>query len=171
MFFKKILFSILITFISFNVNSSEKILFVDIDFLFEKSTLGKSISIKLKDINTKNIEYLKLEENKLILQEGEISKIKNIISKEELNKKISTFKKNIQSFESEKKNIIENFNKKKTSELEFFFKKISPIIQAYMNENSIDILMEKKNIFIGKSTHDITNIILEIINKKININE
>ena len=40
-----------------------------------------------------------------------------------------------------------------------------------MNENSIDILMEKKNIFIGKSTHDITNEILEIINKKIDINE
>ena len=61
--------------------------------------------------------------------------------------------------------------KKKTSELEFFFKKINPIIQAFMNENSVDILMDKKNIFIGKSTHDITNNILSIINEKIIINE
>jgi len=168
---KRILFIIFISLISLNVNSSENISFVDIDFLFENSTLGKSISKKLNNLNTKNIDYLKLKENKLVLQENEISKIKNVISKDELEKKISAFKKEIQLFDSEKKNIINDFNKKKTSELEFFFKKINPIIQAFMNENSVDILMDKKNIFIGKSTHDITNNILSIINEKIIINE
>ena len=168
---KRILFIIFISLISLNVNSSENISFVDIDFLFENSTLGKSISKKLNNLNTKNIDYLKLKENKLVLQENEISKIKNVISKDELEKKISNFKKEIQLFDSEKKNIINDFNKKKTSELEFFFKKINPIIQAFMNENSVDILMDKKNIFIGKSTHDITNNILSIINEKIIINE
>ena len=168
---KRILFIIFISLISLNVNSSENISFVDIDFLFENSTLGKSISKKLNNLNTKNIDYLKLKENKLVLQENEISKIKNVISKDELEKKISAFKKEIQLFDSEKKNIINIFNKKKTSELEFFFKKINPIIQAFMNENSVDILMDKKNIFIGKSTHDITNNILSIINEKIIINE
>ena len=34
-----------------------------------------------------------------------------------------------------------------------------------MNQKSITILMEKKNIFIGKSEYDITNNILELINK------
>jgi Skp family chaperone for outer membrane proteins len=168
---KRILFIIFISLISLNVNSSENISFVDIDFLFENSTLGKSISKKLNNLNTTNIDYLKLKENKLVLQENEISKIKNVISKDELEKKISAFKKEIQLFDSEKKNIINDFNKKKTSELEFFFKKINPIIQAFMNENSVDILMDKKNIFIGKSTHDITNNILSIINEKIIINE
>ena len=168
---KRILFIIFISLISLNVNSSENISFVDIDFLFKNSTLGKSISKKLNNLNTKNIDYLKLKENKLVLQENEISKIKNVISKDELEKKISAFKKEIQLFDSEKKNIINDFNKKKTSELEFFFKKINPIIQAFMNENSVDILMDKKNIFIGKSTHDITNNILSIINEKIIINE
>ena len=44
---KRILFIIFISLISLNVNSSENISFVDIDFLFKNSTLGKSISKKL----------------------------------------------------------------------------------------------------------------------------
>ena len=35
-----------------------------------------------------------------------------------------------------------------------------------MNKESIIIIVEKKNIFIGKSTHDITMEMLKIINKK-----
>jgi Skp family chaperone for outer membrane proteins len=34
-----------------------------------------------------------------------------------------------------------------------------------MDEKSINILMEKKNIFIGKTQYDITNNILDILNK------
>ena len=33
-----------------------------------------------------------------------------------------------------------------------------------MNENSIDILLERKNVFIGKNDSDITNIIIKQIN-------
>ena len=36
-----------------------------------------------------------------------------------------------------------------------------------MNENSIDILFEKKNIFIAKSNYDITKIVIDNINKNI----
>ena len=36
-----------------------------------------------------------------------------------------------------------------------------------MEENSIEILFEKKNIFIAKSNYDITQIVIENINKNI----
>ena len=58
--------------------------------------------------------------------------------------------------------------KKKTEDLNDFFSKISPIIQNYMDQNSIDILLERKNVFIGKNNLDITNIIISEINKKLN---
>ena len=48
-----------------------------------------------------------------------------------------------------------------------FIKLINPLINKFMNNNSIDILIEKKNIFIAKSNYDITENILEIINKEI----
>jgi Skp family chaperone for outer membrane proteins len=36
-----------------------------------------------------------------------------------------------------------------------------------MDDNSIDILLEKKNIFIAKSNYDITQVVIDSINKNI----
>ena len=35
-----------------------------------------------------------------------------------------------------------------------------------MDSNSIDILLERKNVFIGKTDSDITDVIIDEINKK-----
>ena len=56
-------------------------------------------------------------------------------------------------------------NKRKDS-LNSFFAKINPIIQDYMDENSISLLFEQKNVFIGKNSLDITDEIVKKINEK-----
>ncbi len=45
--------------------------------------------------------------------------------------------------------------------------KINPIIKNYMDQNSIDMIIDKKNIYIAKKNFDITNDILELVNKEI----
>ena len=57
---------------------------------------------------------------------------------------------------------------KKNTELNNFFDKVNPIIQNYMDNNSVEILFERKNVFIGKKNSDITTIIIDIINKELN---
>ena len=69
------------------------------------------------------------------------------------------------SLKNIKKKTNEEFRIKKNNELSNIFKVINPIIQTYMDEKSINILMDKKNIFIGKTEYDITNNILDILNK------
>ena len=44
--------------------------------------------------------------------------------------------------------------------------KFNSVIQVYMDQNSIDVVLDKKNIFIGKVSSDITKIILKEINTK-----
>ena len=44
---------------------------------------------------------------------------------------------------------------------------INPIIKTYMEDNSISIIIDKKNIYIGNTAYDITNNLIEIINKKL----
>ena len=61
----------------------------------------------------------------------------------------------------------ENFNNSKKTKLNDFFNKINPIIQEYMDENSIDILLDRKYVFIGKTNSDITGEIIKKINKEI----
>ena len=56
----------------------------------------------------------------------------------------------------------------KKKKLDNFLKKVQPIIQEYMKENKIDIVLEKKQIFIGNNNIDISNDIIKLINKKVN---
>ena len=57
--------------------------------------------------------------------------------------------------------------KKKKEQFEEFFKKITPIIENYVAENKIDILLDKKNIFVASKKKNITQEIIKIIDNKI----
>ena len=164
MLFKKIILVICIFFINFGAESNEKIAFINIEYLFENSNIGKTVINNLKENKSKNLELIKIKETELINEENEIKKTQNIISKDELSKKISSFRKNVEIYNKEKDEILKRFKKIENDELNIFFKKINPILQDYMNKESIDLLFEKKNIFIGRSTSDITQAILKIIN-------
>ena len=63
--------------------------------------------------------------------------------------------------------MVSDFQNKKQISLKNFFNQITPIIQNYMDENSINILLDRKNVFIGKTDSDITNSIIEKINKEL----
>ena len=57
--------------------------------------------------------------------------------------------------------------KKKIQEFDKFFKKITPIIGEYVEEKKIDIVLDKKNIFLANKNNDITNEIIKLIDDKI----
>ena len=46
-------------------------------------------------------------------------------------------------------------------------KKLTPILEEYSKKNSIRIIVQKKHIVMGKKEDDITNEILDLVNKKI----
>ena len=77
---------------------------------------------------------------------------------------ISKLQKNIKEFNLFKNETQNDFKKSKNDEIMNFFNKIDPIIQTYLDKNSIDILFNNKNIIIGKDSLDITNNIIKIVN-------
>ena len=164
--FKNIFIIIFFTFFNFKSFANETVNFVDLNYLFENSNLGKTILLNLNKSHSENIKSLKLKEKDLISEENKIKKTKNIITTEEFNSQVSMLKEKINSFNKEKETLSKNINEKKIEEFKNFFDKINPIIQEYMNKESIGLLIEKKNIFIGKSSHDITIDILNMINQK-----
>ena len=167
---RSITYYIFFLFIFFLTNSqaSSKTVFVDIDYLINNSTYGKKIIKKIETEDNKNVEILKAREVSLKKIEDEIKKKKNIISNEELQKEINLLKKKIEEFKSEKNTLVKNFSKFKNDQLNIIFLEINKIIKDYMTKNSIDIVFDKKNIYIGKSSIDITQNILQEIEKKLN---
>ena len=170
MYFIKKFFFISIFFfssITFSI-SSEKIAFIDIDYVLNNSNLGKIIINELDQVNNKNIKTLNQKEQILKKKKDDINKTKNISSKEQLEKDILNFNQEIEKFRSEKNKFSNEFKLLKETKLDNFLKKINPYIKEYMKNNSIDILLEKKQIFIGSSSINITDDIIELINKNLN---
>ena len=60
-----------------------------------------------------------------------------------------------------------DFNKYRKQELEKIFVLFNPIITNYMKKNSINILIDSKNIFMGNAKANLTENILKIINEEL----
>ena len=167
-FFKKLFF--VVFFIFFGISNSfsdQKIAFIDLDFVVENTNVGKKILKELNDLNSQNIKKLKLREEELKLNEEAIKKKQNIISENEYKKEINLLREKIKVFRNEKNKMVSNFNKEKNQKIKKLFDQMNPIIQNYMDQNSIDILLDKKKIYIGNIGSDITKIVIDEINKNI----
>ena len=147
--------------------SSENIAYLDLDNIVKNTKAGKSIINKLKVSKDTALKKFEKKEKELKKIEEDINKQKNVLSKEELRNKVSDFRKDISSFRNEREKLINDFNIKKIQEFEKFFKKITPIIGEYVEKNDIDIVLDKKNIFLANKNNDITNEIIKLIDKKI----
>ena len=165
-FIKKIFFILLIFLFNISIAfSSEKVVFIDIDFLLNNSNLGKVIFKELDKVNKDNIKLLETKEKKIKERKAKINQTKNISSEEKLANDIKVFNEDVEKFRLEKEKLVTDFKLLKEQKLTNFLKKINLIIQNYMEDNSIDIVLEKKQIFIGSGDKDITNDIILLINK------
>ena len=147
--------------------SQDQIVYLDLDYVVVNTKAGKLILKKLED--SKNIALSKFEKKGKELKkiEEEINKQKNIISEDELRKKLIKFRKEVSTYQKNRQKVVNEFNKKKKSEFDEFFKKITPIIENYVSEKKIDIVLDKKNIFIASKKKNITQEIINIIDSKI----
>ena len=159
--------SIFVIFIIYSqmLSAKENIVFIDLNYVLNKSNDGKKILEELKNISEINKEKFNKEERLLEKERNDIKKLKNIISKDEYNKKVSQFQDKVEIYNKEKSNIIKSFENKKKKELDFFFQNLNEIMNVYMKENSISIIIDKKNIVMAAVKNDISNEIIDLVNK------
>ncbi len=166
--FKKLTLVIFFLLVSNNLSfASQNVRFADIDLIVQNSEIGKKTLSKIEKVNKSNIEKLSNFQKQLKESENEIKIKKNIISEEEFKKEVENLKNQITNFNKKKDLMVKDFSDLKKNELNALFAKINPIIQNYMNENSIEILINSKNIFIGSIKSDLTQVLIDEINSKI----
>ena len=156
-----------IFFILINSSNSKETAFIDIDYVIANSNIGKKVLENIDKLDKKNIENLKKKNKSLKELEITIKNKKNVISEQAYKEEVESFKKKVQKFNDEKNQLVINFNDFKRKEIENIFKQISPIIDDYMKENSVSILLDSKNIFMGSKKSNLTEDILNKINQKI----
>ena len=106
------------------------------------------------------IGTLKKEESELIAK-------KKVISPEEYKKSINKLREKNIAFQKKRQKSSNDFLKQKNEARGKMLVAINPILQKYMDENNIDIVFEKKYIVTAKSSKDITDKVLAILNKEL----
>ena len=96
-----------------NLVRAESTAFIDIDYILNNSNLGKSIYLDLEKLNKKNLKSLESKEEKIKKKKDSIENKSNVSTKEQLQKEIDLFKKEVNQYRAEKNKLLENFKIKK----------------------------------------------------------
>ena len=163
----KILFFLLLIFINTKTLANEKVVYVDMEIIMNNSIVGKLISEELNKNHKLNIEFFKKTEQELIKKEKKLVSQQNILDKAELEKQLKSLQLEANEYRKEKNQRIKNINEKKMNATKLLLKNITPILSEYAKNNSISVILQKKDIVIGKTELDKTNDILKLVDKKI----
>jgi len=144
-----------------------KIVFVDMDKIIATSNAGKKIQDSLDKFANKENQKFDKTESELKKKEQEILKQKNIISKEELDKKVKSFQDELTKLRNDKVNFNRSIIKKNKEATNKMVNAINKILTKYAADNSVSLIIQKKNIIIGKSDMDITTQILKEFNNQV----
>lgn len=161
---KKYLLLVVFFLTSFSSLASE-LAIVDINFLLKNSNEGKAIDKEFKSQNEKNLKNFKKKEKDLKDKENKIASKKNVLSKEDFKKEVQAFSEEVRKYNKERKEKINKTNNQNNEKIVKLLKKINSILIDYSKNNSISTTLDKKYVIITKSENDITQKILEILNK------
>ena len=164
---KNKLFFIFYLFFVTNLFAEDKIVYLDVNFLLTESQAGKYINTELQKINDKNIEEYKKIENSIKSEEEKLLQQKNILKEEEFKNKVNELRKKYDDYQKMKNSKNNELKDLRNTAGKQILKIINDILAEYSNKNKISLIMEKKNIVIGKTDLDITNKILVLLNDKI----
>ncbi len=164
----KILISILLfILISVPGNSSEKIVYLDVEKIMQSSIAGKSIIAQLKKKREVSISKFKKKEKDIVDKEKKLISQKNVLSKEEFEKKLKELRIDISEYQKERNKTVNEIAKSRIKASTKLITKLTPILEEYSKKNSIRIIVQKKNIVMGKKEDDITKDVLELVNQKV----
>jgi Skp family chaperone for outer membrane proteins len=163
-------FFLIIIFFSLTINSlkaDEKVFFIDIDQVLSNTVAGKELLNKLKKEEEIMINKFKSNDDNFKNEEKKILAKKNLITENELTNEIKILQEKFQKYRTEKIKEIDDLKVKRNRNIVNFLSLINPIIEKYMSDNSIYMLIDKKNVFIANKDYDITKNLIELIDNQI----
>mgnify|MGYP001384952271 CR=1 FL=1 len=147
--------------------ADDKVVYLNVNYLLSESEVGKYVNSNLKKISDNNNKVFKNFEDELKSDEEKLLTQQNILKKEDYDKKLSELRSKFISYQDEKKVKTKELNLLRNNAGNIILKNINEILTEYSKNNSISLIIQKQSIIIGKTELDVTNDILEILNKKI----
>ena len=166
-YIKVIFFALITLFLSTQSKAEIKIVFIEMDTVIRESLVGKSLAKQLDKIDVKNKKYFKEYRKKLALEKDKIKAQKNILSKEEYEKKVVTLNEDFEKFKIDGNKKINLLKLKRENAMKKILDELNILLSEYSEKNDLAFIIDQKNIIIGKTDLNITNEILKLLDLKL----
>ena len=155
-------------FFNFSANAENKIYYLDMNYIINNSNAGKLILEQIEEFKKKSMKDLKNKEDLIKTKQNKLNSQQNILSQEEIATRIKSLEEEVKKFNIERKNLINEYELKKKNDMAQLIKKISPLLEEYMNQNSIDYIFNQSSVLISKSKYNLNEKIINLLNQKLN---
>ena len=165
-YFKILIFTFII--LSYhNLSFTKEVYFIDLKKVLNESKAGK----KAQDFLKKKFESenKKFEKQGIAIRKEETDLIakKKIISAEEYKKNLNSLREKSANYQKKRREASNEWVNKKNQARGKLLEALNPIMQKYMKENNVEIIVDKKYILLANSNFDLTDEILKILDKEL----
>ena len=150
---------------STDVIAEQKIVVLDLKYVLNNSKAGKNAQDFLKKSYNNNLKKYADMEKALKKEEQDLLTKKTVLSKEEYTKKTDALRKKVIDFQSQRRSAIDKIATQRSNSRETLIQALDPILEAYIKEKNIALILDKKFALGGVPENDITTIITEKLNK------
>ena len=149
-----------------HVLAEQKVAYLDMKFILNNSKAGKGAQDLLHKSFQENQKKFLDKENALKKEESDLLTQKTILTKEEYQKKSDNLRKKVIDYQSQRRTSLEKITAQRAKAREKLLEKLDPILQTYIEESDISLVIDRKNVVMGNTNLDITDIIIKKLNKE-----
>ena len=146
--------------------AEQKIVVLDMKYVLNSSKAGKDAQEFLKNKFNDNAKKFSELEKSLKKEENDLLRTRADLTKEEYKKKTDELRKKVIDYQSQRRASLDKLAKQRATARKILTDKLKPIIDSYINENEISLVIDKKNMVGGLNKYDITNLIVDKLNKE-----
>ena len=150
-----------------HASAEQTVAYMDMKFVLNNSKAGKGAQDFLQKSFQENQKIFLAKEEALKKEESDLLTKKTILTKEEYTNKTNTLRKKVIDYQSQRRSALDKISVQRSESKETLLKKIEPILNTYINENKISLVVDKKYILAGSNANDITNVVIEKLDKEL----
>ena len=150
-----------------HASAEQETVYLDMKFILNNSKAGKDAQDFLKKSLQENEKQFSKKVDELKAKERDLLAIKATLNKEEYKKKSDELRKKVTEFQAQRRAFLEKITKQRADARQKLLEKLDPILKTYIKENDISIVIDSKNVLMANTDLDITNIIVEKLNKEL----
>ena len=146
---------------------NEKIYYIDLTVVLNESKAGAEAQVFLTKTANNNVKKFREIEASLKEKEKDLIAKKNVLSKEDYKKMSDNLRKKVQEYQKNRESFFQKTSKQRLDARAKLVEALKPVLEDYSKEHNVSVIMNSKDILFAKSELNITNEVIDLLNKKL----